>query len=758
MSQSFLKIRWPFIIFAVAVLLATQIMVTVNYFYHSRLQQAESAVDRTERALFLQHDFSRVFQRVFLAQRSFIITGEDVFQERYNRLQPQAAQKLEEVIASSRITGKKAITNLRQQYSSLIDFMDESVRRRIEYGDKMPVLDSRAKESFRLASRFDSTLSHYIDHERKYLNSFKNLQQERQLAYNQGILAAAILSSFFLGALGYLLLKQQQKENETQANLKDTKERLDLAITGSNDGVWDWDIATNNLFLSSRWKEIVGYTNDEMPNAMKAFDLLIHPDDRDRVWKTSDDYINKKTDSYGSTFRMRHKDGSWRWIMSRGQALWHDDETKAYRMIGVHTDVTSMKQMEEKLNIARETAEEANQAKTDFLSHISHEIRTPLNAIIGISRLLTQAQPLTESYREHINVLHTGSKNLQFLINDLLDLSKLDQGSLVLEKRNFKLRDMVSENIDLYRYHAGEKSISLHFESNIPADAVYYGDSLRISQVINNLLANAVKFTDAGSIQITLNRSEKTNKNNTDMISLIVEDTGIGIPHSQLKNIFHKFTQSDHSISRRYGGTGLGLSICKELCDLMDATIDVHSMEGQGSEFTVTIPLQHADKSALDETENEHNNAQPDRPHNNRPRILLVEDYQPNIFVAEALLESIGYDCDSVENGEEALRLLTSPRRQVYMAALLDLQLPDMSGYMIAEETRTYEAQNGLPPLPLIAMTAHTSKSHQDRCIISGMNDYMMKPIDLSALEKMLSLYATQEQYKTARHLKVVAS
>jgi PAS domain S-box-containing protein len=741
MSKSFLKIRWPFIIFAVAVLLATQIMVTLNYFYHARLQQVENAVGRTERALYQQHDFLQIFQKLILAQRSFVLTNDEQFLTLYNNLKEQSQTMLDHVIALSRAGDKESTHNLHEKYTALIRFMDESIALRQKNGAYIPSANNRVQDSFQHMSDFDQSLTHYITIERKHLHNFKILQQRRQSTYNQSILAAAILSTFFLGALGYLLLKQQQRENQTQTNLKETKERLDLAITGSNDGVWDWNIINNQIFFSDRWKDIVGYKNNEMPNAIKAFDILLHPDDRTYLWDSFDQYLAKKISTFDCTFRMRHKDGSWRWVMSRGQALWRDDGT-AYRMIGVHTDMTSIKQMEKKLQTSRETAELANQTKTDFISHISHEIRTPLNAIIGVSRLLAQAKPLSEAYREHVNVLHTGSQNLQFLINDLLDLSKLDQGSLTLELRDFNLHDMVAENVELYRYHAASKDLNLTFENHLDAQQFYQGDSLRLAQILNNLLANAVKFTDSGSVSVSLYQTPDPSYPNTDIITITVEDTGIGIPHDQLDNIFHKFTQSDQSISRRYGGSGLGLSICKELCDLMHGTITVHSIVDQGSEFTVKIPLTRSNPTTEthdSSTEDTSNVISPVF----RPRVLLVEDYQPNIFVAEALLESIGYDCDSVETGEEALKILNSEQRQKYSMALLDLELPDMSGYMIAEETRQYESQHALPALPLVAMTAHTSKSHQDRRIVSGMNDYMIKPIDLSALEKMLYLYAT---------------
>ena len=381
--------------------------------------------------------------------------------------------------------------------------------------------------------------------------------------------------------------------------MKSTKERLDLAVNGANDGIWDWDLLNQKIFFSARLKGIAGYRDSEMPNDLKAYDMLLHPDDRAPVWQAYDDYLKRKTDTYECTFRIKHKDNSWRWIMSRGQALWNEDDVP-YRMVGVHTDVTSMKTMEESLNTAREVAEQANAAKTDFLSNISHEIRTPLNAIIGISRILAKTTPLTEAFREHVNVMHTGAKNLYSLISDLLDLSKLEQGSLTLELRKCRLRELVQENVELYRYYARDKSITLSFESNLTVDDTYLGDTLRIGQIVNNLLSNALKFTEAGSVHVSLNKIDNGKpKAGWQTVELVVEDTGIGVPADQFDTIFNKFAQSDSSISRRYGGTGLGLSICKELCNIMGATIGVHSIEGQGSEFRVVFPFEEVQTAVV---------------------------------------------------------------------------------------------------------------------------------------------------------------
>lgn len=748
MPRLLLRTRWPFIIFAVAVLLAAQIMVTLNYFYQNSVQDLEQDISSAEKTLILQHEFMQTLQNAFLAQRSFSITGYERYRVRYENLLPVLDQKLDGILKTSRYSDKVAAKAIRAELVDMIKFMDAGIKRRDIEGDRLKPSPTRAQEAYLHMSHMERIVTRYIKQERTYLLRLKNEQQIKQAAYNQSILLAAILSSICLGALGYLLLKQQQKENLTQADLKSTKERLDLAITGANDGIWDWDLINNRIFLSARLKEIVGYRDEEMPNDHKAFDLLLHPDDRAFVWQANDDYLKNNASHYDCVFRMKHKDGTWRWIMSRGQALW-DEDGKPYRMVGVHTDVTSMKTLEENLNKAREMAEDANRAKTDFLSNISHEIRTPLNAIIGISRILSKTKPLTEAFREHVNVLHTGANNLYLLINDLLDLSKLEQGSLELEIRDFRLRELIQENVELYRYYARDKSINLTFESNLTLDASYKGDSLRIGQIINNLLSNALKFTEAGTVHVSLNKMEN-GRRSRHVIQLIVEDTGIGIPADQYDNIFNKFTQSDQSISRRYGGTGLGLSICKELCNLMGATIEVHSLEGQGSEFKVNFTLEPLSTTASQN--NVHHISSTGR---QEDRILLVEDYAPNIFVIEALLNSIGYICDSITTGDEALRCLLSERRSQYAAVLMDLELPDMTGYEVAEKTRLYESKYALPSIPIIATTAHASAQHRDRCFASGMNDYLMKPVDLSALEKTLALYVPGRQSSNSQNPKI---
>ncbi len=741
MTRFVLRTRWPFIIFAVAVLLAAQIMVTLNYFYQNNAQHLEESVSKAESSLILQHEFQQDLQNAFLAQRSFSITGNDSFRDKYNRLLPQLNKKLDTLVRDSSLRDDETVQQIRSELRDMIVFMNEGIQRRLREGDHLVSSSARAKEAFLHMSRLEEMVTRFIGRERVQLTQVKNQQAAQQEAYNQTILLVAILSSICLGGLGYLLLKQQQKENRIEQDLKSVKERLDLAIDGANDGIWDWDLLTGRIFYSPRVKEIAGYNDDEMPNDLKAYDLLVHPDDLPLLTEACDQYLKKTRSTYECTFRIKHKDMSWRWIMSRGQALWNENDV-AYRMVGVHTDVTSMKTLEENLRTARETAEEADRAKSDFLSNISHEIRTPLNAIIGISRILAKAQPLSEAFREHVNVLHTGAKNLFSLISDLLDLSKLEQGSLTLEMRDFRLRDLIQENVELYRYYAREKSITLTFESNVATDALYQGDSLRIGQIVNNLLSNALKFTEAGTVHISLTRLDKQPAGAKQAVQLIVEDTGIGIPASEITNIFNKFAQSDKSISRRYGGTGLGLSICKELCTIMGAMIDVHSMEGQGSEFKVTFMLQPMNDSAkTGKQDNANVFAAPVQ-----DRILIVEDYQANIFIFEALLHSIGYACDSVMTGDEALRVLLSDKRLQYAAVLMDLELPDMTGYDVAERNRQYEVMHALPSLPIIATTAHATTYHRDRCFASGMNDYLMKPVDLSALEKTLSLYVPQRE------------
>lgn len=409
----------------------------------------------------------------------------------------------------------------------------------------------------------------------------------------------------------------------------------------------------------------------------------------------------------------------WKQQVKHRAKTWSDDDIRTAR------SVVNVLLESEKLS-----AEQANLAKTEFLANMSHEIRTPMNAIIGLSRILSSSNPLTERQREMLKTLQISADSLLELINDLLDISKIESRTLELEAIPFDMKRMLQEVISITSVKALERGISFELEDSNALNKVYVGDPTRIRQIILNLCSNAVKFTEKGGVHITVS-SEPAGKSSHEKICITVRDSGIGIPPNKMEAIFHKFVQADSTVSRKYGGTGLGLAITKMLTEAMGGTIHVTSEVGKGSEFTVCFDLQMADEAAAD--------AKVTTPRadkaRNRPCVLLVEDYEANIMVASHFLDYLGYSHEVARNGAEAFEKFKAKR---YAAILMDVQMPELNGFDATQLIRQYEAANQLQRITIIGMTAHALAGDKERCLASGMDDYIPKPVSEEELKGKL--------------------
>ena len=381
---------------------------------------------------------------------------------------------------------------------------------------------------------------------------------------------------------------------------------------------------------------------------------------------------------------------------------------------------------------------DASRKKDEFLTNMSHELRTPMNAVIGLSNILVSLPDMPPQALKYIRTLKASADNMMDLVNDLLDFAKIEAGSLEIEEIEFDLAEQVENAINVANVKATEKGIGVSVNFSTDLNRNYKGDPLRISQVLMNLLSNAVKFTSAGSVDIEVKGKVDT-ATDTTLITLKVSDTGLGIALDKQASIFEKFSQADSSITRQYGGSGLGLAITKGCVEKMGGTIKVSSEPGLGSTFTVTLPLKNTE--TFSNVKHFATITQTAKPQSDK-KILLVEDYEPNILVAGTLLEQFGYSYDVARNGLEAIRMFF---KNDYKLILMDLQMADMDGFEATRKIRTVEAERNMKHTPIVAMTAHVREQDQNQCFEAGMDDFIPKPFTMDSLSEKISKHVETE-------------
>jgi PAS domain S-box-containing protein len=520
-------------------------------------------------------------------------------------------------------------------------------------------------------------------------------------------LAALALS---MQALAALIADRHRAE----AALRASEERFQLAVRGSGVGIWDHDLRTGAQFYSTRYKEMLGYPEDAPEPAFGGFGSHIHEDDRPRVFESIRAHLAEHA-PYDVDYRVRTRDGRLRWFHSRGQAVW-DASGQPIRIAGSVRDVTERTLLEQELRDARDAAERASRAKSEFVANMSHELRTPMGGVIGFAHLLLDT-PLSDEQREFARTISGSAESLLTIINDILDFSKIEAHKLDLESVDFELRDVFEGVLALVADKAAERALELvaFVEDDVPG--LVRGDPVRFRQIVLNLVGNAVKFTEKGDVVVRCVREPA----GPDAVALrvTVADTGIGIAPDVVASLFEPFRQADQSTTRRFGGTGLGLTISKQLVELMGGEIGVASRPGEGSTFWFTALLGRATASRV---------AAPEVVIPARTRVLVVDDSATIRGWLGGKLEARGFTPTAVASGAAALEALelAVAERAPFDIAILDLVMPEMDGVAL---TRAIKADPALRAMPLVMLTAVTDGRRTTEAQRAGIAACLVKPV-----------------------------
>ncbi len=541
----------------------------------------------------------------------------------------------------------------------------------------------------------------------------------------------ALWTLFFLAILifVYHVLRNKVRIRENRIKLLDSQEQFRIMANNVPGVIFRWlqtgsPASSGFIYISHRSKDILGIEPEKLMNNRKLVE--IHPDDRLKVEKTFADSMREHKDFIGE-FRLNLPSGRTIWV--RASAHPTKAGSKETFFDGIVIDITKEKENEAKIaqakhdaEAAAERAEAATRAKSEFLANMSHDIRTPLNGVIGVAQVLSHTR-LDPKQREYVEDLNESGNLLMSIINDILDFSKIEAGRLEIEAAPFDFYGMLNKLCSLMRFEADKKKLDLNLDYEANCPRAVCGDATRIRQVVMNLVGNALKFTQAGGLTVSV--SALGNSGDTAVFTVKVTDTGIGIPEDKIPQLFDKFTQADSSTTRKFGGTGLGLAICKLLVEKMNGRIRVESKSGKGSTFIFSLPLQ---LTSPDQIGQETEDVKVDW--KRQPQILIAEDSEINRKVVQFFLDEIGCVSEIAETGREAVEKAAAKK---YDLILMDVQLPEMDG---VEATRKILKKN--KNTCIVALTANAMEDQKNRCLEVGMCDFITKPIIESELKAVL--------------------
>jgi PAS domain S-box-containing protein len=514
----------------------------------------------------------------------------------------------------------------------------------------------------------------------------------------------------------------------SEKDLKYSEEKYRSIIRNMNLGLIEVDTKERILYANQSFCEMAGYQQHELIGHNPS-ELFLTNENKHLMIEKNIMRQQGVSDAYEVNVELRNGDMRW-WLVS-GAPL-YSNEGELIGSIGIHLDITKQKELEYNLTTARQQALASATAKEIFLTNMSHELRTPLNGIMGIVRELRRTAS-DNTMKGHLESVHFAAEHLLNILNDILDLSRIDAGKLTMDNTGFKVDEVIQRSIEVNKLRAEEKGLQLKGEVSEEVSKILVGDPIRVRQILINLIGNAIKFTDNGYVSVRC--FVKQVLANRQWITLEVEDTGIGMDESFVENIFTKFTQEDSSMKRNYGGAGLGLNITKQLTELMKGVITVESKKGRGSKFTVSIPFKIGDESDLPQELA----ISPENLNLENIKVLLVEDNPLNQEVAKLTLKHLKTKVDIVGDGAAAIEKL---RLIAYDIVLMDLQMPVLDGYastkIIRDELKLM--------VPIIALTANAIKGEREKCLNAGMDDFVSKPFEEKDIAKVLVKYVLDKR------------
>jgi PAS domain S-box-containing protein len=526
------------------------------------------------------------------------------------------------------------------------------------------------------------------------------------------------------------IISRALEHKKWRQTIESSEKRLQIALRGGNNGLWDWNYQTGELYLTASAFEMLGYPAKSDRIHVDNWRKLYFANDVETADINLQRHILGETEYYETEQRLLTASGNYKWVLIRGKIMEWAEDGQPLRITGVNTDIDHIKKMEADLILAKAESERANIAKSRFLANMSHEIRTPMNGIIGLSKLLRKTK-MEDTQTDYLDAIISSADNLLVIINDILDFSKITEGRLQLENIDLRIDKLVFNLVKSLDFTAKDKDIELKYHLDPKLKTVLLGDPVRINQILVNLLGNALKFTSEGFVELGV--SLEKYEGNINYVHFYVKDTGIGIDKDKQESIFEIFSQEDESVSRKFGGTGLGLAISKQLVEMMGGTISLESERGKGAMFSFTIPLADGN-SDLQTDEIKEQNESADLSH---LRILVAEDHKVNQFLIKSIFKNWNVEPDIAENGIAAVEMVKKNR---YDIIFMDKQMPEMGG---VEATKIIRGDLKLD-VPIIALTAAALAGSKEQALESGMNDYITKPFEAGDLLKIIKKFTTK--------------